>query len=229
MQLRWDINEGRLETLDALSDRWLNRQIDLGDEYEAQYAFDKVRWAPDTIAGAYFKSFFEKSYRDGARIAREYSVISAPLREWKYSVDKENHAEAQGWNQSDFTDAEWKTTDVGVETWSDLGLLDYMGTLWYRRSIDIPAVPEGKKVFLWIPSEDGELQVWVNGRPVPLQTTQADAPHKFSGYAQPISFDITGAVRPGAANQITVRATRTILNELGTGGLLMPLYMYREK
>ena len=229
MQMRWNINEGKLDTLDAQSDRWLNRQLDLGDEYERQFAFGKVRWTPHTIGGGYFKSFYEKSYRDGARIARDYAIISSPLRQWKYAVDKDNGGEAQGWSTPEKADGGWKTTDVGVETWSDLGLLDYMGALWYRQDVNVPSVPEGKKVFLWIPSEDGELQVWVNGQAVSAVVTQNSAPQKYVGYCQPVSFDITGAVKSAAANQITVKATRITLNELGSGGLLMPLYIYREK
>ena len=86
MQMRWNINEGKLDTLDAQSDRWLNRQLDLGDEYERQFAFGKVRWTPHTIGGGYFKSFYEKSYRDGARIARDYAIISSPLRAFSSGI-----------------------------------------------------------------------------------------------------------------------------------------------
>jgi hypothetical protein len=235
MQLRWNLNSGKLDTLAALSDRWLHRQIDLGDDYEAQFAFNKVRWTPDTISGAYFKSFFENTYRDGARIARDYSVISAPLRQWKYAVDPEKQGEAKLWQTPGFDDAAWKTTDVGEETWSTLGLLDYMGTLWYRQSVIIPSFPADKKVFLWIPSEDGELQIWVNDQPVAVAEVNGSAGNgsgaarKFSGYARPVSFDITAVVKPGRANRISIKATRTAFNELGTGGLLMPPYIYREK
>ncbi|HVF10716.1 MAG TPA: DUF4838 domain-containing protein [Abditibacteriaceae bacterium] len=228
MQMRWNINDGKLAGLDTLSDRWLNRQLDLSDEYERQYAFSKAHWAGGSIGSAYFRAFFDQSYRDGARIARDYTLISPALRNWKYAVDKEKQGEAKNWSTVEFGDTEWKTTDVGVETWSTLGLLDYMGTVWYRQSVNVPAAPAGKKVFLWIPSTDGEVQVWVNGKPVSVVATQNAAPQKYRGYCQPVSFDITSAVK-GGANQIAIKATRVSLNELGTGGLLMPPYLYQDK
>ena len=44
----------------------------------------------------------------------------------------------------------------------------------------------------------------------------------------PIS-DVTAAIKPGADNQITIKGTRTFINELGTGALLGPVYLYSEK
>jgi len=50
-----------------------------------------------------------------------------------------------------------------------------------------------------------------------------------NGYGKPATFDITAALKPGAENQITIRGTRVFINELGTGGLLGPVYLYRER
>ena len=50
----------------------------------------------------------------------------------------------------------------------------------------------------------------------------------FSGYAAPASFDVTAAVTPGT-NQLTLECVRLVQNELGTGGLLGPVVLYRLK
>jgi hypothetical protein len=50
----------------------------------------------------------------------------------------------------------------------------------------------------------------------------------LSGYAAPASFDITAVIRPGQ-NHITVLCVRLQQNELGTGGLLGPVVVYRER
>ena len=47
------------------------------------------------------------------------------------------------------------------------------------------------------------------------------------GYA--LERDVTAVVKPGAANQISILTTRTFFNELGTGGMLGPAALYREK
>ena len=46
---------------------------------------------------------------------------------------------------------------------------------------------------------------------------------------QPVSFDITDAVKLNAPCQVSIFCTRTFFNELGTGGLLGPAMIYREK
>jgi hypothetical protein len=50
-----------------------------------------------------------------------------------------------------------------------------------------------------------------------------------NGSCTPFSFDITAAVKPGTDNQITIIGTRNFINELGTGGLMGPVLLYREK
>ena len=41
--------------------------------------------------------------------------------------------------------------------------------------------------------------------------------------------DITAVVEPGKTNQIALFCTRTVFNELGTGGLIGPVAIYRDK
>jgi hypothetical protein len=238
MQMRWDLNKGRLKTLNRQADEWYGTQIGLGNEYSDNTAFTKTYWAGDTAGGTYFKSFFDATLRDAARIAREYSIASPPLRQWKYAFVKKTNepkfdgvtpGENAGWNKTEFDDANWKTTDSGVDTWSDLGLLDDFGTMWYRAKIKVPAIANGKKVYLWLAATDGSAKVFVNGKPIPYVNAKGETTEAASGYAEPLSFDVTSAVTPNSPNQITIAATRTDLNELGTGGLLGPAYLYVEK
>ena len=39
-----------------------------------------------------------------------------------------------------------------------------MGPVWYRSAVKVPAVPAGKKVYLWLGSTDGRVKVFVNVR-----------------------------------------------------------------
>jgi hypothetical protein len=109
--------------------------------------------------------------------------------------------------------------------------------MWYRARVELPAVPAGKKVFLWVGSTDGGVKVFVNGRHIPYiatlkqpdKTTRQEPRDTAEGYCQPFNFDITPAVKPGATNQVALLCARTFFNELGTGGLLAPVVIYREK
>ncbi len=229
MSLRWDLNEGRLETLGTKSKQWLARQIELGSEYQAQGAFSKIRWTPHTAGGHWFVHYMQPPYLDAGRISETNNWISPPLRNWKYAQDKPKTGEEQGWHKADFDDATWKTTDVGIETWNTLGLQDFYGPVWYRMSVPVKAIPAGKKTFLWIPATDGQARVFVNGQAIPYVNAKGETKDRASGYGAPFSFDISSALKPGAQNQITIEGTHIFINELGTGGLLGPTYLYQEK
>jgi len=231
MKLRRDLFDGRLANLGEDSKQWMDRQLALGDQYAPQSAFTKVGWTPHTIGGAYFKAFYEAAYLDADRIERDFNVISPPLREWRYHFPKDPQGDGPGWTNVDFNDAAWKTTDIAMDTWAALGLMDAYGPMWYRKTVNIAAGPAGKKIYLWISSTDGSAKVFVNGQHVPYVNDKGEKSDVFSGYCQPASFDITAAVKPGAHNQITIIGTRIapVPNELGTGGLLGPVYLYREK
>ncbi len=229
MQMQWDLNEGRLANLGPASELWMSGERYLANEYEKQYAFSKTHYSP-TVAGKWFAAFFQPTYLDATRVAKSFVFSPAPLRKWKYAIDKEKQGEAQGWSAPAFDDAAWKTTDIGVERWSTLGFPDYFGPVWYRQKVKAPAVPAGKKAYLWVSREDGDVKVWVNGQPISYTNAKGEVQDEFkNGYGTPVSFDITAALKPGVENQITIRGTRVFINELGTGGLLGPAFFYRER
>ena len=236
MRMRTDLNEGRLAKLDLQCLEWLGTQIGLANEFSGNYAFSNVYWTPHTVGGHYFRNFAEKTYRDAARMAKEYKLASPPLREWKFTFLKTEEpfsglkqGEAQGWQKPDFDDKSWKATDMGTETWADLGFMDAFGTMWYRQTVKVPKIEPGKKIFLWLAATDGRAKVFVNGQAIPYRNEKGEALEAASGYADPFAFDITQAVKSGAENQITIAGTRTFVNELGTGGLLGPAYLFHEK
>jgi hypothetical protein len=229
MRMVWDLNEGRLAGLGPQSGRWVSRQVSLAEDYEKQYAFSKTGWA-DSVAANWFRQFYQPTYLDATRLTRDFTVISEPLRRWKYAADRDRAGERQRLFEPKHADGGWKVTDVAVERWATLGIPDYFGPVWYRQTVKVPAVPTGKKVYLWLSRVDGTAKVWVNGQAIAYAGGKGKAtPESPPVYGAPLSFDITAALRPGADNQITVRGTRTFINELGTGGLLGPAFLYREK
>ncbi|NQU09636.1 DUF4838 domain-containing protein [bacterium] len=236
MKLREDLAAGRLENLEREGQAWLDKQAALGAEYAPQYSFFAVSWTPKTadgksvtIAGVYFKIFVHNTYIDASRVARDFTVIGPPVRQWRYQVDKEKKGASLGWDKAAFADDTWSTTDPCLESWFALGLEWYYGPVWYRQQVAVPAVPAGKKVYLWVSSTDGKCRVYVNGQPVSSTNAKGEKVDEPEGFCLPFSFDITAAVKPGAANQVTIVGTRTFLNELGTGGLLGPVVVYHEK
>ena len=229
MELRRDQADGKFAGLDKKAQQYLDRMAAAVEKYKAQYAFSGVGWAGKAgVNGNYFAAFYQAPYDDAARIARDFQIVTPTVRQWRYMQDKEKKGEAAGWAKPELDDKAWNTTDVCIDTWSALGMHNYMGSVWYRQNVNVPAQPAGKKAYLWIGSTDGEVKVFVNGKHVPYVGKDGKTADAAGTHCQPVSFDITAALKPGD-NQISLLATRNFLNELGTGGLLAAPIVYREK
>jgi beta-galactosidase/beta-glucuronidase len=136
----------------------------------------------------------------------------------------------------DFDDAAWRTTDACGETWSTLGFHDYFGAMWYRTEVTLPAAAApGKKTSLWISMTDSTAKVFVNGKPVRVTKTNGEGKletqDRGNGYCIPFTADITDALNPSGRNQLAILSTRSKaeFNELGSGGLIGPVVVYRER
>jgi hypothetical protein len=230
MQQRRDLADGRWSTLANQVKEYRQRLIDLGKQYEPQFAFAKMGWTGEnTLNVRYFDGFYAATHNDAARVATQFHVVAAPLKQWRFQPDKDKQGEAAGWSKPDFDDSAWKTTDCVVDTWSALGLHNYMGSAWYRMKLKLPPLPAGKKTFLWVGATDGRVKVFVNGQHISHVNDKGEKADSVSGYCEPFSFDISSAVKPNADNSISLFCTREIVNELGTGGLLAPAAVFVER
>lgn len=232
MKLRRDLAEGKFATMSADADKYTKLIGDLGKKYQPQFCFAKMPWTGEgTVNVIYFNIFYNATYRDAQKLHDKFTLVTnSPVRTWKYQADKGKLGEAAGWAKADFDDSAWKTTDCVMDTWSTIGLHNYMGSLWYRTKLKLPEIPSGKKVHLWLGATDGRVKVFVNGQAIPYVNDKGEKAETFSGYCAPASFDITSALRGnGAENQISLFCTRENMNELGTGGLIAPVMIYRDK
>jgi hypothetical protein len=231
MKLRRDHAEGRFTDLATEGKRCRDALNAAAERYKDQYAFAQMYWTkPDSINARYFDSFYRATYEDAARIASGFKILTdPPLRRWRYQPDKEEKGHSAGWSKRNFDDSSWRSTDCVVDTWSSLGLHNFMGSMWYRTTVKVPVLPLGKKVYLWLGSTDGRAKVFVNGKHVPYIGPKGEKTPDFNGFCQPASFDVTAAIESRADNQVTILCTREFLNEIGTGGLLSPALLYREK
>ena len=228
MKMRHDLAEGKYANLASEGAAWMKRHVELGEQYKDQHTFTNVGWTPLTVAGMYFNAFYKATYDDATRVASEFNVVTPPMRKWKFAVDEKKEGEAAGYAKVGFDDTAWKETDVCMDSWSALGYHDDFGSMWYRSNVKIPAAA-GKKTYLWIGSTDGKVKVFVNGQHIPYLNPKGESLPEFEGYCQPISLDISSAIKPDGENQISIFATRTFFNELGTGGLLSQTLIYQEK
>ena len=75
------------------------------------------------------------------------------------------------------------------------GGLPFVGTGWYRRSLEIPSDLGDRRVFLRFDGAMSHARVYVNGKEVGYW------PYGYNTFA----FDITSFIRPGEANTLAVR------------------------
>jgi beta-galactosidase len=96
------------------------------------------------------------------------------------------------WNAADAADG------GGHEPPGDPGY--YRGPAWYARDLKADPAWKDQRVFLRFGAVSSVAEVFLNGRPM--------AEHK--GPATAFAFEITGALKPGGANDLRVRADNTL-------------------
>lgn len=230
MKLREDLAAGSFAGLDERAKAYIAQLLKLGAQYEKNFAFGHgLGWAKDrNVNSSYFSAFYEATYKDAARLAKDYRPLTPTVRHFRFNPDKDKTGEKEGWFKSDFDDAKWRKTDVAVDTWSALELHNYMGSAWYRTKVSLDG-NKGKKVLLWLGATDGRVKVFVNGRHVTHVGDKGAKADSFTGFCQPTTFDVTQEVGNGKEVTVALFCSREFLNELGTGGLLAPVRFYSEK
>src|SRR5262249_1007657 len=100
----------------------------------------------------------------------------------------------------------------------------YLGAMWYRFTVDVPASARGKKVRLYFPTVETEAWGWVNGEFV------GHRPYS-EAYERPneIDFDVTNGVQPGKKNSIVLRVHTGMGAAQQSSGLISRGFLYSPK
>ena len=143
----------------------------------------------------------------------EVAQVRMPRQGWRFRIDPDDVGRDEGWYAPDWDDSRWRD-DVPIETsWKKHLSEVYNGVGWYRRTIQVPDVSGWDRAYLHFEGVDEQAWVWLNGESVGEHTLGME------GWNVPFTLDVTDAVEPGAANQITVRARNTT----GGAGIWRPV------
>src|SRR5262249_33375102 len=91
MQMRRDLAEGKFSNLAADVKKYRDRMEELAKKHRPDYSFGHVPWAFGGKGGSvnttYFASFYEATYLDAARLAKDFTLVTPTLRSWRWQKD----------------------------------------------------------------------------------------------------------------------------------------------
>jgi beta-galactosidase/beta-glucuronidase len=164
-----------------------------------------------------------------ARTATEGELVAETPDIWDFLIDPTNAGESLEWFRDGPMGGNWQLLRTKTASWSDQGLHYYKGLAWYRTEVFIPERFRGRRIFLWFGGIDEHAKVWLNGRFLGSSDQPGRGLPPMSGVFKPFDLDATDAVRFGESNYLAVKITNTRLNELGTGGIVAPAFLWSPK
>lgn len=115
---------------------------------------------------------------------------------WNFAIDSGKSGEAKGWPQNPAElDCAITVPFCPESSLSDIQNTDFMPSVWYHRTLDIPDEWTDKRVILHFGAVDYHCKAWVNGRLI----------GQHYGGSSSFTFDITDALTSGA-NHLVVCA-----------------------
>jgi hypothetical protein len=176
-------------------------------------------WFQERYAWGYFETFVSRPVTAGARILADGGQILVKLPDlWKFQKDEHAVGASEGWWQPDYDDSAWKPLATFSGSWCDQGLDNYLGEGWYRVRFTVPAEARDGDCRLWFGGFDNNVDVYLNGQALGEKT----------GFMKPAEYTgLAGILKPGAENVLAVRVAAGSLAEVGTGGLMMPVMLYK--
>lgn len=147
----------------------------------------------------------------------------------KFTTDYNDDGRFDGWYRPDWDDRAWSSLLTTLPFFAQGPYLDqkgfpYMGAMWYRLNVIVPASAQGKPVKLYAAVAETEAWVWVNG------TLVGHRPY-IEAYIRPsaIDMDVTDALIPGKVNSIVVRLHTNYQPAQMAAGLDSRLFLYTPK
>jgi beta-galactosidase/beta-glucuronidase len=131
--------------------------------------------------------------------------------EWEFAEDPGLSGEERGWASGEAFPQRITVPFAPESVLSGIGKTDFMPCVWYRRTFEVPAAWQGRRLLLHFGAVDYDTTVWVNGQRV--------GDHR-GGYS-PFRFDITDALVEGE-NELVVRAVDDTRDPLQPTGKQSP-------
>lgn len=138
---------------------------------------------------------------------------------WEIRTDPDGVGIEKEWENGFIADAYIGIPGSWNEQLSELGLMNYVGAMWYQTRFHIPEVLSHRSFYLRFGSADFHAQVWVNGK---------FAGKHLGGYL-PFEFDITSLVERDQENVLVVCVDNTLSHDTIPQGVTVEDYVTFQK
>jgi hypothetical protein len=145
-----------------------------------------------------------------------------------FRTDPHDDGVFAAWHEPNLDEAGWKPILTAKPFYrqghDDAAGHPYVGYIWYRLKVDVPAAARGKRVMLVAPVVVDEAWCWVNGKYV------ARRPY-LEAYIRPapLEADVTDALQPGRTNVIAIRVDTSLAPAQAAEGLQCRVFLYAPK
>lgn len=133
---------------------------------------------------------------------------------WTYTFDFGRTGDARKFYESKGFDGHITVPFCPESSLSGVQYVDFINTIWYQRTLNIPAAWKGKKIFLNFGAVDYEAHIYIDGKFV--QT--------HYGAGSSFAVDLTRFVEPGKSHNLVVRVNDDLRAQRQPGGKQSPAF-----
>ena len=127
---------------------------------------------------------------------------------WSYSFDFGRTGAQKGWSKATSFDGKITVPFCPESSLSGVKHTDFINSIWYQRTLNIPAAWDGKQVMLNFGAVDYEAHGFIDGQLVRLH----------NGTGSSFSCDITKYVQPGHSHNLVVQVNDNLRDGKQPGG-----------
>jgi hypothetical protein len=141
-----------------------------------------------------------------------------------FKTDPLNQGILYNWYKPNSNNSGWtniKTTEpYYIQGYQDKEGYPYLGVMWYKLKVFMPASAKGEKTIMCIPTVEPEAWVWINGK------FAGHMPYQ-EAYIRPAEMEcnVTKLIHPGQVNEIAVRI-QTLSPAQEADGILSRIFIY---
>ncbi len=167
----------------------------------------------------YYQSLVDKT------TGKTGTLVALAPRQAMFRIDPHEEGIFAGWQQPESDETGWTPVDTTRpfyrQGYDDARGYPYVGHIWYRLKVDVPATARGKKMMLCVPVVVTEAWCWVNGEYAGHRPYQ-------EAYIRPaeMELDVTSLIRPGQANSIAIRVDTSLSAAQAAEGIQSRAILY---